>query len=479
LESKEATDSGLDSKALQDYVSSPPKYDTSNRFKRKLTDEVIDLIQRQLDDNQRKRQEGLRKQIKRKIDIHENLLSQGILIGYTTVCNHIQEKELRSQEAFIKQIYIPGEECEFDWAEIKLTIDGVKRRLFLAVFTSSYSNYRFALLFNRQDTLAFMEAHNAFFAHTQGVFQEMVYDNMRVAIREFVGRTDKHPTDALVQLAGWFQFRWRFCNVRRGNEKGHVERSVEYIRRKAFCNIDTFDSLQLAQKHLTQTCDRLNSLPGVQEKIPQKEFQQEKASLWKYPGGMECFITHCLKVDKYSTVCFGTNHYSVPDTLCGRMVEVKVYSNELNLYFAHGLVARHERSYGRGQWIFNLEHYLKTLERKPGALHGSLALDQAPEAVKEVYTRWFVNQARDFIQLLQFCKQADIDHQKLLETAIYVNGLCAGEVTSEKITAILGNQPPAQSSRAAEEVLDEIANFSSLQLEEIARMINANMEAVV
>ena len=32
----------------------------------------------------------------------------------------------------------------------------------------------------------------------------------------------------------YYQFGFRFCNVRKGNEKGHVERSVEYIRRKAF-----------------------------------------------------------------------------------------------------------------------------------------------------------------------------------------------------------------------------------------------------
>ena len=190
-QSKEATDSGIDPKALQDYVSSPPAYDIQNRFKRKLTAEVEDMIKIQLDDNQRKRQEGLRKQIKRKIDIHEYLLKEGCEIGYTTVCNYIRDKELRQQEAYIKQLYLPGEECEFDWAEIKLVIGGIRRRLYLAVFTSAYSNYRFCRLFHRQDTLAFMEAHNEFFAHLGGVYQEMVYDNMKVAVKEFVGRSEK------------------------------------------------------------------------------------------------------------------------------------------------------------------------------------------------------------------------------------------------------------------------------------------------
>lgn len=116
----------------------------------------------------------------------------------------------------------------------------------------------------RQDTLSFMESHNEFFAHVGGVFQEMVYDNMRVAIPEFTGRNEKHPTTALTNLSGWFHYRWRFCNVRRGNEKGHVERSVEYIRHKAFSSRDDFDSLEKAQQYLGESVEKINNLTNNQ-----------------------------------------------------------------------------------------------------------------------------------------------------------------------------------------------------------------------
>ena len=266
--------------------------------------------------------------------------------------------------------------------------------------------------------------------------------------------------------------------MRSGNEKGHVERSVEFVRRKAFCDIDEFDTLDAAQSHLLATCDHLNALPGSTKKVPLDDLQQERSSLWAYPGAMECFLTHELKVDKYATVCFGTNHYSVPDMFCGRMVDVKVYSNELKVYYAHGLICSHDRNYGRTQWIITLDHYLKTLERKPGALHGSLAMKQAPEPVREVYTRWFTNQARDFIVLLQFCLQAQVDHQKLLEVAIYISGICSGHVTAEKIIALLGNQPSIQNDSPTEEVTGEIEAFSNLQLEEITFLMPFNMEEV-
>jgi transposase len=98
------------------------------------------------------------------------------------------------------------------------------------VFTTCYSNYRYARLFARQDTLSFMESHVSFFARLGYVHPELIYDNMRVAVYQFTGALEKEPAQALLQ----YGFTHRFCNIRRGNEKGHVERSVEYVRRKSF-----------------------------------------------------------------------------------------------------------------------------------------------------------------------------------------------------------------------------------------------------
>ncbi len=52
-----------------------------------------------------------------------------------------------------------------------------------------------AYLFRHQNTLAFMESHRNFFRDIHGVPAMMVYDNMRVAVKSFVGG-DKKPTEA-------------------------------------------------------------------------------------------------------------------------------------------------------------------------------------------------------------------------------------------------------------------------------------------
>ncbi len=55
----------------------------------------------------------------------------------------------------------------------------------------------------------------------------MVYENMRVAVAKFVGRHEKEPTVALLNLRAHYGFAHRFTNCRRGNEKGYLLRLME------------------------------------------------------------------------------------------------------------------------------------------------------------------------------------------------------------------------------------------------------------
>ena len=249
--------------ALSTYLSSPPLYRIGARSKVRLTREVQTVIDAHLEANSKKVGQGMRKQILKNIDILQILHENGFEVGYTTVCNYIREKlgkTATNQEAFIRQQYEPGSLCEFDWGEIKLTIAGRLWRFQLAVFTSAYSNYRYAMIYKRQDTLAFMESHVSFFEHIGGVYHQMVYDNMRVAVAKFIGKHEKEPTRALIQMKAHYQFSHRFCNAYSGNEKGHVERSVEYIRRKAFGFKSDFASFEEAEQYLETIIGKLNQL---------------------------------------------------------------------------------------------------------------------------------------------------------------------------------------------------------------------------
>ena len=387
--------------ALSGYLSTPPSSKLSKRPKLKLTQDVAQFINNLLENNELKKQQGLRKQLLKKYDIYEQLNLHGFDVGYTTVCNYVRSKSLKSQnkEAYIRQEYQPGDVCEFDWGEVKLFINDELVRFQMAVFTSAYSNFRFAALYQRQDTLAFMESHVAFFDYTQGVYKQMVYDNMRVAVAKFIGPTEKEPTQALLQLRGHYQFTHRFCNAYRGNEKGHVERSVEYIRRKSFGIKSRFDTQEQARQWLMTSLSKINNTKQKTTGQTASElFAEEAEQLTRTPSKLACCEQIQLRVDKYATVCYRTNRYSVPDHLVGQFVDAKISSHQCHIYYNNTLLVTHHRSYKKHQWVIEIEHYLRTFKQKPGALSGSVAL-ASNIYLQKLYNAYFINEPRGFIDL--------------------------------------------------------------------------------
>lgn len=141
-------------------IISKPKYISSPRVKKALTDEVIEKLKQFLKENEQKRLSGLSKQQKKKTDMYEVLLEEGYNISYPSVVNAVNSIERKKREAYIRQEYSPGDIVEFDFGVVKLQMnDGAIKEFQLAVFTAAYSNYRWARLFPKQNTGCFLEAH--------------------------------------------------------------------------------------------------------------------------------------------------------------------------------------------------------------------------------------------------------------------------------------------------------------------------------
>jgi hypothetical protein len=102
----------------------------------------------------------------------------------------------------------------------------------------------------------------------------------------------------------------------------------------------------------------------------------ERAHLLPLPQeGFDLAEVRSCVVDGMGCVKALTNRYSTP-LRPGASAEVRVLPSCVEVWQAGKRVAWHERSYGRGEQILELEHYLDVLERKPGALPGSQPLAQ-------------------------------------------------------------------------------------------------------
>lgn len=411
----EMSQSSLDQKG----VVEPPRYDITNRSKRKLTQHIRQLIDSCLRQNDIKRQSGNTKQCMMAVDIHESLLQAGHQISYSTVCQYIRVAKRKGQEVFIRQHYVPGSCSEFDWGTAKLVIGDKQKNMMLAVFTLAHSNHRWAMLFYRQDMSSFLQAHVDYLATIKGVPAQIVYDNMKTAVAKFtVNQSTKVPTDDLLKISSYYQFDYRFCNAAKGNEKGHVERSVEYIRRKAFSRLDHFDSLQEAQQHLQSIVDQLNDKPAKgQSRTINQVLKIEQEHMIHLPvSAYEYAVNQHYRIDKYHTICVDTNHYSVPDSITDNIVDVRIYPHQLLIYNdAHKMVAQHTRIHAKHQWCIDINHYWKTMITKPGALKRSEALHQAPSYIKTLFDQYYKQIPQVFVQLCHYCTTELIDIDMLIQ----------------------------------------------------------------
>lgn len=426
----------VDIQALIDALTTAPKYTVGTRPKRKLTDEIADKIQAHLDENEVKRNQGQRKQQMKAMDIFEALEAEGIQISYSTVLRTVRSLEWKPKEAYIKALYDLGDICEFDWGEVKLKINGKLQIFQMAVFTSAYGNYRFAYLFTKQTTECFQEAHALFFQHIGGVYRKMVYDNMKVAVKRFVG-TDKEPTQGLLQLSLYYGFQHRFCNVRSGNEKGHVERSVEVVRRKAFAFRDEFESLDEANQYLQEVCARRNQKPQPEHdgQTAKERLEEERPALLPAPPLFDAARVLYGRVDKYATIMVDQNRYSVPDHLVGETIMIKVYSTRVLCFHQETGVAEHIRLTGSHEWRLDLSHYLATLKKKPGAFAGSAALQQAPQNIKTIYESYYTKREKEFVQLLQYIRD-EVDFTEVEQAIQELERIHPEHVTTDKIKVL-------------------------------------------
>jgi transposase len=80
---------------------------------------------------------------------------------------------------------------------------------------------------------SFLAGHVSAFGFFGGVPRVLLYDNLKSAVLERKGDAIRfHPT--LLELSAHYRYEPRPVAVARGNEKGRVERAIQYIRTSFF-----------------------------------------------------------------------------------------------------------------------------------------------------------------------------------------------------------------------------------------------------
>ena len=140
------------------------------------------------------------------------------------------------------------------------------------------------------------------------------------------------------------------------------------------------------------------------------------------------------RVDRYSSVSVDGNYYSVPDYLVGEFVLVKIYPDKILCYHNQEKIATHQRCEGRGHWSLDINHYLRTLKLKPGAVKRSTAFTQIKPDLKAIYRQYYEGKERQFLDLLELVATHSLS--AVCETIALLEKIPT-MVTTEKIKLIL------------------------------------------
>ena len=295
--------------------------------------------------------------------------------GYKGAPDHFRSLVSRyrpkpTAEAYMRLRTLPGEQAQVDWADFgKYEIEGASRRLYAFVMVLSYSRSVF-LKFSLSAAMgAFLRGHVEAFEHFGGVARTLQYDNLKSAVLERVGDAIRfNPT--LLELATHYRYLPKPVAVARGNEKGRVERAIQYVRTSFFparTYRDLDDLNAQAAAWVREIADQ-RPCPGDRRRKVCEVFLDERDRLLPLPAdpfpAEDRVVAHAGKTPY---VRFDLNDYSIPHDRVRRSLTVHATDRSLRIVDGHDLIAAHARCWGKGKQIEDASHIEALAEAKTQA----------------------------------------------------------------------------------------------------------------
>ncbi len=282
-------------------------------------------------------------------------------LQYTQFCAHYRGY-LCSVEVVFRRVYHPGQQMQVDFAGDPLPIydaEGtVRYRAAIFVAVLAYSNYVFVGVYPDQTLASWIRGHVDAFAAFHGVPRLVVPDNPKALVTDARGDIVLNPT--YQALGEHYHCGLVPARVRKPRDKAKVEGHVLLIERwilMALCH-DQITSLADAQSRVAVLTARLNARPF--QKWPgtrQEWWEEERAQLQPLPATPFPYATiRRAKVGPDYHVHVDRSAYSVPYTLVGKTVEVRLSALTVECLADGQRVASHPRALRPGHWSTHREH---------------------------------------------------------------------------------------------------------------------------
>jgi transposase len=298
--------------------------------------------------------------------------------GIALVRRYIEPKRaLRPSRVTVRFETGPGEQLQTDWGEITVTIAGRPNKVYFIVNTLGYSRRFHFWCTESLDAEHTYEGLIRSFEYFGGVTQEVLVDNQKSAVLQASNQGRPRFNERFLDLAAHYGFTPRACRPYRARTKGKDERMVGYIKHNSpvpsrhrdgvFVRYRAFESWahlnQLAEQWLAAEADQ--RVQGTVKEVVIERFAREQPVLGPLPHQRyDTCYREFRQVAWDSYIEVGGNRYSVPGTLAGQAVEVRIgLDGSLRVYDPGDPnpdrlpVATHLLRSTQEGWVTVLEHH--------------------------------------------------------------------------------------------------------------------------
>lgn len=326
--------------------------------------------------------------------IYDMVRARGYDGSVRSIRSHVADVRPKPKsEAYLRLTPLIGEQAQVDWAHAgTIDVDGGKRALWLFVMVLPWSRAMWGEFVLDLSSFSLARSLCRAMEFFGGNTRQWLFDNPKIVVTERVGDAIKfHPL--LLDVASHHHVQPRLCAPRAPNQKGTVERTIRYSRER-FLAGRVIHSVAQGNIELLQFIEEIAHArlhPTIAGRTVQACLDEERTKLLPLPE--KAFFSDVVMpvaADKTAFVRFDTNSYSVPSKYASRTLTLSADDRVIHVLDGDGVVAFHERSFGKRRVVEDPEHRRELLEEKRGAREakGRDRLRTVAPRIDELVLRW-------------------------------------------------------------------------------------------
>jgi hypothetical protein len=370
-----------------------------------------------------------------------------------------------AKEVFFAQTHHPGRLAASDFSHMEslgVTLGGQPFEHMVYHFVLTYSNWETASVCFSESFESLSDGLQQALWELDGVPQRHRTDRMSAAVNNLSDR--KEFTKRYQALMEHYGLTMEKINPREAHENGDAEQSHNRFKQAVDQALQLRGSRDFAgraayDRFLREVLVQRNS--GREQRLA-----EERAVLRPLPSGrLESYKRARVRVCPGSIIHVERNVYSVHSRLVGERVDVRIYAEHLEVYFAGRVVERIPRLRGRQKHFINYRHVIDWLVRKPGAfenyqyredLFPTSRFRMAYDAVRESMPS---RASREYLKILELAAR---ENESLVDDALRALLDMDQPITAQAVVDWMGRCEPARPVTDVQIDATDLSSFDML-----------------